>query len=194
MIKKIQHVKKLSKLENLSVYTTEWVGTTKSILIHTALFILCFALYFFGVKFDQILLILTTVVSLEAIYLALFIQMTVNRNTESLEDVEEDVEEIQEDVESLEGGFEDIAEDVQGLEGNIKKMRDNVKDLETDVEDISVDIDKIQLDGEQEQTAEKHSHIQSSISLQNIEKELITLSNGFIALKDDLEILKKNLK
>lgn len=194
MIKKVQHVKKLSALERLSVRATESVGTTKSIILHSIFFILCFALYFFGVQFDQILLILTTVVSLEAIYLALFIQMTVNRNTESLEDVEEDIEEIQEDVEGLEGGFEDIAEDVQGLEGNIKKMRDNVKDLETDVEDISVDIDKIQLEEEQEQTTEKHSHIQSSLSLQNIEKELITLSNGFIALKDDIEILKRNLK
>ena len=39
--------------------------------------------------------LLTTAVSLEAIYLSIFIQMTVNRNTQSLEEVEEDIEGIQ---------------------------------------------------------------------------------------------------
>ncbi|MEK7616618.1 MAG: hypothetical protein AAB414_01025, partial [Patescibacteria group bacterium] len=39
-----------------------------------------------------------TWLSIEAIYLAIFIQMTVNRNTQSLEEVEEDIEDIQEEV------------------------------------------------------------------------------------------------
>lgn len=187
MMIRVDHTKKLHAIEKLFIAVTEWVGTTQSIFVHTILFILCFSLYFFGIKFSQILLILTTVVSLEAIYLSLFIQMTVTRNTESLEDVEEDIEEIQEDVEGIEG-------DVEGLEGNIKHIHANVRDLEADVEDISEDIDRIQVDDDHENTAEELAHIRSGRSMQNIEKELITLSKGIIALKDDLEVLKKNLK
>ena len=111
------------ELENLAIKTTRWIGTPASILIHTFFFVIAFIFYFFGIPFDKILLVLTTVVSLEAIYLSLFIQLSVNKNTESLEDVEEDIEDIQEDVEGLEGGFEEIQEDVEGLEGNIKKLR-----------------------------------------------------------------------
>ena len=89
---------KLSVLEKISIKITEWIGTPYSLIIHTFFFIGIFILYLFGLTVDKILLILTTAVSLEAIYLSLFIQMTVNRNTESLEDVEEDIEDIQEDV------------------------------------------------------------------------------------------------
>lgn len=85
-------------LEKISFKLTEWVGTPISLIIHTLLFVGVFALRYFGVTADYILLVLTTLVSLEAIYLSIFIQMTVNRNTESLEEVEEDIEDIQEDV------------------------------------------------------------------------------------------------
>lgn len=182
---------KNQQLETLALKFTEGIGTPTSILIHTALFVVAFLFYFVGVKFDTILLVLTTIVSLEAIYLSLFIQLSVNKNTQSLEDVEEDIEEIQEDVEGLEGGFEEIAEDVEGLEGNIKKMRDNMKELEADIEDISVDVDKI---ADEETSEEELAHIQSNKSLKNIEKEILTLSSGILALKDDLEVLKRTIK
>ncbi len=186
-------VKKKSKnkqLEDLAIRLTEAIGTPISIIIHTALFIVAFLFYFAGVKFDTILLVLTTIVSLEAIYLSLFIQLSVNKNTESLEEVEEDIEEIQEDVEGLEGEFDEIQEDVEGLEGNIKKLRENVTGLEANVEDISVDIEKLGDDPSEEELI----HQQSNISLKNIEKEILTLSTGILALKDDLEVLKKNIK
>lgn len=105
--------------ERISIKLTEWMGSTQSLIVHTLLFIGMFALIPFGFKLDQVMLILTTGVSLEAIYLALFIQMTVNRNTESLEDVEEDIDEIQEDVEDIEGEFDEIQEDVEDLEENV---------------------------------------------------------------------------
>lgn len=189
MVKK-KHSKN-QQLENLAIKTTQWIGTPLSIILHTLLFIIAFIFYFFGVSFDKILLILTTIVSLEAIYLSLFIQLSVNKNTQSLEDVEEDIEEIQEDVEGLEGGFEEIAEDFEGLEGNIKRLRENVTELGADVEDISEDIEKL---GDEEQTEEEQAHIQSNKSLKNIEKEILTLSTGILALKDDLEILKKTIR
>ncbi len=72
-----------------------------SLAVHTALFLGVLSLYFFGFNFDRILLVLTTILSFEAIYLAIFIQMTVNRNTIQLYEVEKDIEEIQEDVEEI---------------------------------------------------------------------------------------------
>lgn len=193
MMNKVNNVKKESALEKGAVKMTEWVGTPTSIVVHSILFVLAFLFYFIGVQIEIILLVVTTLVSLEAIYLALFIQLTVNRQAESLEDVGEDIEEIQEDVQGLEGGFGEIAEDVEGLEGNVKKMRRNVEELEADVEDISEDIDRFYLEEDKEQSLEKVNHIESSKSLQNVEREIISLSKGIIALRDDLEVLKKNL-
>lgn len=89
---------KLTMLEKISFKLTDWVGTPISLIIHSLLFVGIFALRYLGVTTDYILLILTTAVSLEAIYLSIFIQMSVNRNTESLEEVEEDIEDIQEET------------------------------------------------------------------------------------------------
>ena len=189
MVKKTPQ--KDTESEKIALRLTNWIGTPQSIIVHTILFIVSFLTYFLGIKLADILLMLTTIVSLEAIYLSLFIQLTVNKNTESLEDVEEDIEEIQEDVEGLEGGFEEIQEDVEGLEGNIKKIRENVKDMGEDIEDISEDVEKL---GDEDVSEEELTHIQSSKSLKNIEKEILTLSSGILALRDDLEILKKNIK
>lgn len=182
---------KNQQLESVAIRITELIGTPFSIIVHTLLFVGAFLFYFGGVAFETILLVLTTIVSLEAIYLSLFIQLSVNKNTESLEGVEEDIEEIAEDVEGLEGEFDEIAEDVEGLEGNIKKLRENVSELGADVEDISVDIEKL---GDEAPSEEEIAHIQSNKSLKNIEKEILTLSSGILALKDDLEILKKTIK
>lgn len=90
--------RQLAPLQRVSFKLTEWVGTPISLIIHSIFFMGIFALRYFGVTTDYILLLLTTAVSLEAIYLSIFIQMTVNRNTESLEEVEEDLEDIQEDA------------------------------------------------------------------------------------------------
>lgn len=89
---------KLNSLEKISYKFTKWVGTPYSLIAHTLFFVGVFTMRHFGYGADDLMLFLTTVVSLEAIYLAIFIQMTVNRNTESLEEVEEDIEDIQEDV------------------------------------------------------------------------------------------------
>jgi len=89
-------------LEKISFKLTDWVGTPLSLIIHSLLFAGIFALRYFGVTTDYILLILTTAVSLEAIYLSIFIQMSVNRATESLEEVEENIEDIQEEADEEE--------------------------------------------------------------------------------------------
>lgn len=136
----------LNELEKLSFKMTSWVGTPVSVIVHSILFIGIFILFFFGLNLDQILLILTTAVSLEAIYLAIFIQMTVNRNTKALEEVEEDIEEIQEDVEGLEGDVEDISEEIEDIQAE-----DVVTDMEEEQEKITLknieeDLEKLQSD------------------------------------------------
>ena len=80
---------------------TRWIGSISSLIFHTIVFIGAFCLPLFGVHFETVLLVLTTIVSLEAIYLAIFIQMTVNKNTADIEEIQEDVDEIQEDVEDI---------------------------------------------------------------------------------------------
>jgi len=90
--------RKLNPLEKISFRLTDWVGTPWSLIFHTVFFVAIFSLRYFGLTTDYILLVLTTAVSLEAIYLSIFIQMSVNRATESLEEVEEDIEGIQEDT------------------------------------------------------------------------------------------------
>lgn len=133
-MEKNKNIRKENKLEDASLALTRWMGSPQSIILHTILFIAAFIFYFLGVSLDQILLILTTAVSLEAIYLSLFIQMTVNKNTQSLEEVEEDVEDIQEDVQGLEGEFEDIQENVEGLQEEIQEIGDSVENIEEEVE------------------------------------------------------------
>lgn len=98
-------VHKLTKMEKIARKVPHWVGTPASLFIHTLAFIFIFGLRFVGVSIADILLILTTAVSLEAIYLSILIQMTVNQHTSALEDVEEDIEGLQEEV-------EDISEDI----------------------------------------------------------------------------------
>jgi uncharacterized membrane protein len=74
-----------SRFDRLSDSVTEWMGSTASILIHTLLFAGFFSLRLVGVSLEDVLLILTTIVSLEAIYLAIFIQRSVNKQTIRLE-------------------------------------------------------------------------------------------------------------
>lgn len=109
---------------------TNWIGSTSSVIVHTIIFVAIFGLLFFGVALGTILLILTTAVSLEAIYLAIFIQMTVNRNTESLEAVEEDLDVIQEDVEGIEKDIDEMQEDVEELEKEVDELSEDISDEE----------------------------------------------------------------
>ena len=98
-----------TKLEKSILSVIYWVGTPISIGLHTLFFIVAFLFVFLGVNFNSILLVVTTIVSLEAIYLALFIQMTVNQHTMSLKNVEEDIDDIQEDI-------EDVGEDIDKIQ------------------------------------------------------------------------------
>jgi low affinity Fe/Cu permease len=130
---------KTNALEQASMTLTRWVGTPVSIVIHTVFFIGIFSLRFFGFTVDDILLILTTVVSLEAIYLSIFIQMSVNRNTESLEDVEEDIEEIHENVEEIQEDVVEIQEDVGEIHEDVEEIHEDVEEIQEGIEELDED-------------------------------------------------------
>jgi len=138
--------RKFSPVEQTANRFTEWVGSTSSLLVHTLVFVVSLALVFLGVGVDKVLLVLTTAVSLEAIYLAIFIQMTVNRNTQSLEEVEEDIDEIQEDVEEIEKDIDEIQEDVDKLEED--EAEEDLHDVATikSLDTIQADLQKLMQD------------------------------------------------
>ncbi|MEY4731804.1 MAG: hypothetical protein RL681_750 [Candidatus Parcubacteria bacterium] len=112
------------RLDKLSIAATNWIGTPTSLVVHTVLFAGAFAFTYLGISLDDILLVLTTIVSLEAIYLAIFIQMTVNRHAERIEEVGEDIEDIQEEVQDLGEDVEEISEDVEEISEDIEKMQE----------------------------------------------------------------------
>jgi low affinity Fe/Cu permease len=109
------------KFEDFSKKLTRWIGSPQSIFVHTIFFIGMFSLRLFGISSSDVLLILTTVVSLEAIYLSIFIQMTVNQHSEELEEVSEDIEEIQEDVDEIQKDVDEIQEDVEDIQEEFKE-------------------------------------------------------------------------
>lgn len=119
-----------AKLESSALSATNWIGSIESLLLHTVVFLLAFGLVLFGISFDRVLLALTTVLSLEAIYLAIFIQMSVNRNTLQLRQVEEEIVEIAEDVEGIE-------QDVDEIQKDVDEIQDDVEDIAEEVEERS---------------------------------------------------------
>lgn len=86
------------------------IGSIESLIVHTIAFILSFLLCLFGVNFDRVLLVLTTAVSLEAIYLSLLIQISVNMQSKQVLELQKDVQEIQEDVNEIQEDVEEIEE------------------------------------------------------------------------------------
>lgn len=104
------------KFKKTAMAVTRWVGSPTSIVVHTLVFLSSFATVLFGlIEFDRMLLVLTTLVSLEAIYLSLFIQMTVNYQAETIEEVEHDIDEIQEDIDEIQEDVEEMQEDVEEM-------------------------------------------------------------------------------
>lgn len=119
------------KFEDFSKKLTRWIGSPQSIIVHTIFFIGMFSLRFFGISSSDVLLILTTVVSLEAIYLSIFIQMTVNQHAEELEEVSEDIEEIQEDVGEIQKDVDEIQEDVDEIQEDVEEIQEEIADEES---------------------------------------------------------------
>jgi uncharacterized protein YoxC len=136
---------------------TRNVGSVYSIIVHSLFFVGIFSLRIFGVSFEGVLLILTTLVSLEAIYLSIFIQMTVNRQAERITEVSEDIGEIQEDV-------EDIQEDVKEISDDVEDIQEDVKETLEAQENIALEIEKDESNGRDEKLQKIEENLQRLIA------------------------------
>jgi uncharacterized membrane protein len=156
----MKNEKPMRSIQQAALGVTRWIGSPSSILLHTAFFAACFiAAYIHLVTFDRMLLVLTTIVSLEAIYLAIFIQISINSANEAIEEIEKDVDEIQEDVEEIERDVDEIQEDVE--------------EIEKDVDEIQEDVEEMTEEEKIEQKAAK----KEEVTLEDIHKSLHTLMN-----------------
>lgn len=154
------------------------VGSVGSLVIHSIAFASFFLLAVFGIlSWELMLLVLTTILSLEAIYLAIFIQITVNKHTQSLREVEEDLDEIQEDVEELGEDMEDIQEDLEEISEDIEEISEDIDEIQEDVEELNED------DGDEPAT-------KKSGKKQSKEETLEQLTKDVARMLADLEALK----
>ena len=136
------------KFEEFSKKLTYWIGSSRSILLHTFFFVGIFSLRFFNVAPSDILLILTTIVSLEAIYLSIFIQMTVNKHGEELEGVSEDIDDIQKDVDEIQEDVEDIQKDVDEIQEDVEDIEEEkpkiiFEKIEKNLQDLVLEISEL---------------------------------------------------
>ena len=159
-------------IDKFSDKAIAWIGSIQSLIVHTIFFVVSFGLSIFDlVGFDKMLLVLTTVVSLEAIYLAIFIQMSVNKSHEHIEDLKEDVTEIQEDIEYIQEDIEEISEDI---------------------EEISEDIEEISEDDDDEDHSERARTVMLKSNVSSNKNEIKNLKDKIALLMEELEKLKKD--
>ena len=145
-------MKDMISSSKLAFKMTRWIGSTNSLYVHTVLFILSFVATLTGfVSWDKMLLIVTTIVSLEAIYLAIFIQMSVNLASASIEGVEHDIDEIQEDVGEIQEDIDELQEDVEEMTEEEKEdeaaeavQQKTLADIQADLRKLVQDIEKLQ--------------------------------------------------
>jgi low affinity Fe/Cu permease len=162
-----RHFNFLDMFETFTNAATRWVGSTASIILHTIFFVVIFGLLLVGISLDTILLVLTTAVSLEAIYLALFIQRSVNLNTVTLEEA---------------------AEDIQGIEENIDEIGEDVDDLTEDMEEVGKDLDELEEDIDQIQAQSKGPKKAPAEQPGSLERELAELKQLVAQIADKLEV------
>ncbi len=173
-----ENEKKLSALEKVANGIIWWVGSIQSLVFHTIFFIICFALPIFNVvEFEHMLLVLTTIVSLEAIYLAIFIQMSVNKSSEHIEDLKEDVNEIQEDIDEIQEDIEEIQEDVE--------------EIQEDIDEIQEDVEEISEDEDDEDHSERARTVMLKSKVTSNKNDIKNLKDKIAELENLIESLKK---
>jgi len=145
-------MEKESAFRKTALAVTKWIGSPNSIVIHTILFTASLVVAFFGyVEWDKMLLVVTTLVSLEAIYLSLFIQMTINFTSSTIAEVEQDIDEIQEDVGEIQEDVEELQEDVEEMseedaaeEKEEEMQQRTLAQIQADLRKLVDDISKLQ--------------------------------------------------
>jgi septal ring factor EnvC (AmiA/AmiB activator) len=159
---------------------TNWIGSVTSVALHTVLFVISFVVPYLGVvSFEHMLLFLTTIVSLEAIYLSIFIQMSINMNNENIGILQEDIEEISEDIEDLGEDIEELGEDLEELGEDIEEISEDIEEIQKDVDEIQEDVDEIQEDASEEQNADRKET-----------EVLLSIQATLLHLQREIEMLK----
>ena len=111
---------------------TKWIGSTTSVIFHTLLFIVSFTLPYTGyVTYERMLLFLTTIVSLEAIYLSIFIQMSINMSHENIEVIHDNIEELGENIEEIQEEMHEEDEEDTFIETEAKILQSIQESLNT---------------------------------------------------------------
>ena len=150
---------------------TQWIGSTNSVVFHTLIFLISFLLPYLGlVDLEKMLLILTTLVSLEAIYLSIFIQISLNKNSESIDIIQEDLQELGDDI-------EEISDDLEELSDDIEEIGNDIDELEEDIEDIQKEFKGIQVEGDQSAFTDRELLISIQKTLLEMKKEINTIKN-----------------
>ena len=161
-------------LDKMADSVISWIGSTASLVFHTLLFITSFLLPLFKVvEFEEMLLVLTTIVSLEAIYLSIFIQMSVNKSNKHIEVIKEDVNEIQEDIDEI---------------------QEDIDEIQEDIDEIQEDIDEIAEDEEEDEHKEKAQKVILKSNVSNNKQEIKELKAKIHDLQSKLEeLIQKDL-
>lgn len=121
-----ENQEKLTILDKTANAVMWWIGSIPSLVAHTIVFVVSFLLPVLGlVHVDKMLLVLTTLLSLEAIYLAIFIQMSVNKSNANIDVLKEDIEDIQEDLEEISEDIDEISEDIDEIQEDIEEINED---------------------------------------------------------------------
>ena len=167
---------------------TKWIGSTSSVSLHTVLFVVSFILPLAGlVSFERMLLVLTTIVSLEAIYLSIFIQMSINMSNQNIEIIQEDIEELGEDIEEMSEDIEEISEDIEEIGEDIEELGEDIEEMSGDIEEIQKDVDEMQDD--EEETTEVT--ITRATNDKNESDILLSIQATLANLQKEIEELKR---
>lgn len=179
MSKEEEHEKKIQLLTRITDWVMWWIGSIPSLIVHSIVFLTAFLLPVFNlVAVDKMLLVLTTVLSLEAIYLAIFIQMSVNRSQEHIEDIREDIEEIQDDIEEISEDIEEISEDIE--------------EISVDIDDIQEDIEDIADEEDEDDHNERARNVMLKSNVSSNKSDIKEMRAVIAKLHSQLEDLKKN--
>jgi len=170
-------MRKPTEIEVFFERVTSWVGSLPSLALHTVIFAGSFGIAILGLApWDMVLLTLTTIVSLEAIYLAIFIQMTINRQARQIaevgvdvEDIQENVEEISKDLDEIQEDVEEIQEDAKEISADVEGIQEQIGQIEENVEDLSEELEK----DDREDAAERTEDQQKIAKIEHVLEELL---------------------
>ena len=106
------------------------MGSTQSILAHTVILTIAFGLIPLGLNPNSVLLVMTTILSIEAIFLAIFIQRAVNKQSIRLESAIDKI--VQNVTENIEEPLDEVVAEIREIVRETQKTLAAVVATESD--------------------------------------------------------------